>query len=60
MTDAGDAALEVRERENEVKGITALVWDRNEDRFGLRTILLVLVILLLAGEWLTRKLVRMV
>ncbi|MCB9894690.1 MAG: hypothetical protein H6839_09585 [Planctomycetes bacterium] len=60
MTDAGDAALEVRERENEVKGITALVWDRNEDRFGLRSILLVLLILLLAGEWLTRKLVRMV
>ncbi|MCB9934911.1 MAG: VWA domain-containing protein [Planctomycetes bacterium] len=60
MTDAGDAALEIRERENEVKGITALVWDRNEDRFGLRTLLLVLLILLLAGEWLTRKLVRMV
>ncbi len=60
MTDAGDAALEIRERENEVKGITTLVWDRNEDRFGLRSLLLLLLILLLAGEWLTRKLVRMV
>src|SRR5690606_10249371 len=48
MTDAGDAALEIRERENEVNGITTLVWDRNEDRFGLRTLLLVLLILLLA------------
>jgi hypothetical protein len=60
MTDMGEAALEIRERENEVKGMTALVWNRNEDRFGLRSILLILVLVLLAGEWLTRKLVRMV
>lgn len=60
MTDTGDAAFEVRERENEIKGITALLWDRNEDRFGLRSLLLILVIVMLAGEWLTRKLVRMV
>ena len=60
MTDTGEAALEVRERENEVKGVTALVWDRNEEKFGLRSLLLVLVLVLLAGEWLTRKLVRMV
>lgn len=60
MTDAGDAAFEVRERQNEIKGITALVWDRNEEKFGLRSLLLLLLILLLAGEWLTRKLVRMV
>ena len=60
MTDAGEAALEVRERENEVKGVTALVWDRNDEKFGLRSVLLLLVLVLLAGEWLTRKLVRMV
>ncbi|MBZ0135869.1 MAG: VWA domain-containing protein [Planctomycetes bacterium] len=60
MPDAGEAALEIRERENEVKGVTALVWDRNEEKFGLRSLLLILVLVLLAGEWLTRKLVRMV
>jgi hypothetical protein len=60
MTDMGEAAIEVRERENQIEGITALLWDRQDDRFGLRTILLVLLILLLAGEWLTRKMVRMV
>ena len=60
MTDTGEAALEIRERENEVKGTTALVWDRNEDKFSLRSLLLILVLVLLAGEWLTRKLVRMV
>lgn len=60
MMHAGDAALEIRERENEIKGITALVWDRNEEKFGLRSLLLLLVLVLLAGEWLTRKLVRMV
>lgn len=60
MTDTGEAALEIRERENEVKGVTALVWDRNEDKFGLRANLLLLLLMLLAGEWLTRKLVRMV
>jgi hypothetical protein len=60
MADTGDAALQVRERENEVQGITALVWDRESDRFGLRARLLLLLIVLLAGEWLTRKLVRMV
>lgn len=60
MTDMGQAAVEVRERRNEVKGVPSLVWDRNEDKYGLRSLLLMLVILMLAGEWLTRKLVRMV
>ena len=60
MTDTGEAALEVRERQNELKGITALVWNRKEDKYGLRSLLLILLIVMLAGEWLTRKLVRMV
>lgn len=60
MTDMGEAAIEVRERENQVEGITALLWDREGDRYGLRSLLLALLILLLAGEWLTRKMVRMV
>ncbi len=60
MTDAGQAALEVRERENEVKGLTSLLWDRKEDPFRLRSLLLGLMLVLLAGEWLTRKLSRLV
>jgi hypothetical protein len=60
MQDMGNAALEVRERENELKGMTSLLWNRKDSPWDLRTMLLVTLILLLAGEWLTRKLVRMV
>jgi hypothetical protein len=60
MTDAGQASLEVRERENEIKGLTNLIWDRKEDPYRTRALLLGLFILLLAGEWLTRKMSRLV
>ncbi|MCF6227840.1 MAG: hypothetical protein L3J82_04115 [Planctomycetes bacterium] len=60
MTDAGKVTLEVREKTNEIKGMSKLVWDREEDRFGLRSMLLILLLLLLAGEWLSRKMHRMV
>jgi hypothetical protein len=60
MQDMGAAALEVRERENELKGMTSLLWNRKDEPWNLRSMLLVALILLLAGEWLTRKLVRMV
>ena len=60
MQDAGRAAMEVRTRENEIKGLTNLVWDRKEDPYRVRSLLLGLFILLLAGEWLTRKLSRLV
>lgn len=60
MTDMGNAALEVRERTNELPGFNSLLWDRKQDRFTLRSLLLLMLILLLAGEWLTRKIVRMV
>lgn len=60
MTDTGRAELSVRERENEIKGLTNLLWDRKEDPFQLRSLLLVFFLLLLAGEWLTRKLSRLV
>lgn len=60
MTDMGRAALEVRERTNELPGFTSLLWDRKDDRYTLRSLLLLLLVLLLAGEWLTRKIVRMV
>lgn len=60
MTDTGEAALEVRERENEITGITALIWDEGDEQFSIRSLLLLLVIMMLAGEWLTRKFVRMV
>lgn len=60
MTDAGQAELAVRQKENEIKGLTSLLWDRKEDPFGLRSMLLVLLLVLLAGEWLTRKLSRLV
>jgi hypothetical protein len=60
MTDMGRAALEVRERENQVKGMTSLLWNRQDEPWNLRSLLLFVFILLLAGEWLTRKLVRMV
>ncbi|MBE7493285.1 MAG: VWA domain-containing protein [Planctomycetes bacterium] len=60
MTDAGQTALTVRERENEIKGLTSLLWDRKEDPLRLRSLLLAMFLLLLAGEWLTRKLSRLV
>ncbi|MBX3473433.1 MAG: VWA domain-containing protein [Planctomycetes bacterium] len=60
MTDAGDAELAVRQRENEIKGLTSLLWDRKEDPLRLRSWLLVMLLVLLAGEWLTRKLSRLV
>lgn len=60
MTDMGRAALEIRERENQVKGMTSLLWNRQDEPWNLRSLLLFVFILLLAGEWLTRKLVRMV
>lgn len=60
MTDMGRAIVDVREKEHEVKGMTALLWNRNDEPWSLRSILLVLLIMLLAGEWLTRKMSRMV
>lgn len=60
MLDAGKAELSVRERENEIKGLTNLLWDRKEDPYRLRALLLVFFLVLLAGEWLTRKLSRLV
>lgn len=60
MTDMGQAVFEIREKENELKGITSLLWNRKDEPWSLRSALLVLMIMLLAGEWLTRKLVRMV
>jgi len=60
MTDAGKAELSVRERENEIKGLTNLLWDRKEDPYRLRALLLVFFVMLLAGEWFTRKLSRLV
>jgi hypothetical protein len=60
MTDAGQVSLEVREKTNEIKGMSKLVWDREDEKFGLRSALLVLLLLLLASEWLNRKLLRMV
>ncbi|MDC1142752.1 VWA domain-containing protein [Planctomycetota bacterium] len=60
MTDAGQVSLEVREKTNEIKGMSKLIWDRQDEKFGLRSALLVLLLLLLASEWLNRKLLRMV
>jgi hypothetical protein len=60
MTDFGKAAVEVRERESELTGMTSLLWNRQDEPWNLRSILLLVFIMLLAGEWLTRKLVRMV
>ncbi|MBX3458876.1 MAG: VWA domain-containing protein [Planctomycetes bacterium] len=60
MTDMGRAIVDVREKEHEVKGMTALLWNRSNEPWSLRSILLVLLIMLLAGEWLTRKMSRMV
>ena len=60
MSDMGEAAVDFRERTNEVKGLTKLVWDTEGEPVLLRSLLLVAFVLLLAGEWLTRKLVRLV
>jgi hypothetical protein len=60
MNDLGQASLDVRERQHEVAGTPAIVWERQDDPWSLRTFLLVALLLLLAGEWLNRKLVRMV
>lgn len=60
MHQMGEADVQVRERENEIKGLSSLVWDRKEDRFQLRSLLLVGLLMLLAGEWLTRKISRLV
>ncbi len=60
MQDMGQAAVEFRERQNEVKGLTKLVWDTEREPMLLRSLLLLAFLLLMAGEWLTRKLVRLV
>lgn len=60
MQDMGQAAIDIRERQNEVKGLTQLVWNTEGEPMLLRSLLLVALVLLLAGEWFTRKLVRLV
>lgn len=60
MQDAGQAAIDVRERQNEVKGLSQLVWNTEGEPMLLRSLLLVAFVLLLAGEWFARKLVRLV
>lgn len=60
MADVDQTKLEVREKENILSGITNLVWNTEDDKFGLRSLLLILLLLILAGEWLSRKTQRMV
>jgi len=60
MQDMGQAAIDMRERQNEVKGLTQLLWNTEGEPMLLRSLLMVAFIVLLAGEWLTRKLVRLV
>lgn len=60
MQDTGQAAIDMRERQNEVKGLSQLVWNTEGEPMLLRSLLLVAFVLLLAGEWFARKLVRLV